>query len=112
MSQAAQHAVSAPPRGFTPTQQAVVRAVLVAAGARAAFVFGSRARGDARVGSDLDLAVAGLGAPALVRLREALDEAPLPFACDVVDLDTLADGPLRSAIVREGRTILGTWTVA
>ena len=104
--------VAAALHGLTPTQQAVVRAVLVAAGARAAFVFGSRARSDARPGSDLDLAVAGLGAPALVRLREALDEAPLPFACDVVDLDTLADGPLRTAIERDGRTILGAWTVA
>ena len=95
---------------LTPTQQSVVRAVLIAAGARAAVVFGSRARGDARPGSDLDLAVTGLSAAALARVRAALDDAPLPFACDVVALDTLADGPLRTAIEREGRTILGGWT--
>lgn len=84
-----------------PVDLALVRALLVAAGARGALAYGSRARGDARPGSDLDLAVSGLDATGLARLRHALGEAPLPFACDVVDLDTLPDGPLRTAIERD-----------
>lgn len=89
--------------------RAYVRALALAAGARAAFVFGSRVRGDAHPGSDLDLAVAGLPADALARLRHALDESPLPVACDVVDLDALPDGPLRRAIERDGLPLVGSW---
>ena len=94
--------LDAPHRGY-------VRALVIAAGARAAFVYGSRVRGDVRPGSDLDLAVSGLGGVGLFRLRESLDESPLPMRCDIVDLDSLADGPLRRAIERDGLPLVGSW---
>ena len=89
-----------------PADLALVRALLREAGARHAVAYGSRARGDARPGSDLDLAVAGLDERAVSRLRANLDEAPLPFTCDVVNLDTLPAGPLRAAIERDGAPVL------
>lgn len=57
------------------------------------WVFGSRAKGTARRGSDLDLAI-DAGAPlqpsARIELAEALDEAPLAFNVDLVDLRTVS----------------------
>lgn len=56
------------------------------------WVFGSRAKGTARRGSDLDLAIdAGTPLPLSLksRLAVALDEAPLPFNVDLVDLHSI-----------------------
>jgi predicted nucleotidyltransferase len=71
----------------------IVRGVLHAhlpEGARA-FVFGSRAHGDARRYSDLDLAIEWdrpLGLDLLGRIAEALSESDLPYKVDIVDLAT------------------------
>jgi len=55
------------------------------------WVFGSRAKGTARRGSDLDLAI-DAGAPLLPSitgpLADALENAPLPYTVDLVDLHT------------------------
>ncbi len=67
-------------------------------------LFGSRARGDARHTSDIDLAVqAGARIPAaeLAALREALEESHVPFRVDLVDYAT-ASPQLKQAIDREG----------
>jgi len=57
------------------------------------WVFGSRAKGAARRGSDLDLAIDN-GAPLPMsitgHLAEAFDEAPLPYRVDVVDLHSIS----------------------
>ena len=57
------------------------------------WVFGSRIKGTARRGSDLDLAIDS-GAPlrpsTRIELAETLDEAPLPFNVDLVDLQTIS----------------------
>ena len=55
---------------FAPRDYSVLRALVVAAGAHTAAVYGSRARGEAAPSSDLDLAVTGLDAHGLARLRE------------------------------------------
>lgn len=71
-----------------------------------AYLFGSRARGDARPGSDIDVALdaydAAVPKAPLALLRERLEESLIPFEVDVVDL---ADAPetLRAAVLREGR---------
>ncbi len=58
------------------------------------WVFGSRATGKTRRASDLDLAV-DAGRPLMLtetaRLSESFDEAPLPFAVDVVDLQSISE---------------------
>ena len=67
-------------------------------------LFGSRARGDARTWSDIDVAVqAAVALPAgvLSTLREALEESSCLLNVDVVDWDD-ADAALRDSIAREG----------
>jgi predicted nucleotidyltransferase len=73
-----------------PGDLATVRSILRGAlGSEArVWVFGSRAKGVARRGSDLDLAV-DAGRPLtlhdLAVLREAFDQSDIPYAVDVVD---------------------------
>lgn len=57
------------------------------------FVFGSRAKGAARRGSDLDIAI-NLGRPLTSKehhfLVDQLDESDLPYRVDIVDLQTVS----------------------
>ena len=67
-------------------------------------LFGSRARGDSRTWSDIDVAVqanATLPAGVLSTLREALEESSCLLNVDVVDWND-ADAALRDSITREG----------
>ena len=67
-------------------------------------LFGSRARGDAGDRSDIDLATVAaekLPADLLARIREVLEDAPIPFRADVVDYQATSP-ELRQAIDREG----------
>ena len=51
------------------------------------YLFGSWARGEERVTSDIDLAVEGEEASELaMQLREALEESDIPYRVDVVNL--------------------------
>lgn len=65
-----------------------------------AWIYGSRARGDFRAGSDIDLAV---DAPTLsfqdfLRLKGRIDDLPIIFKIDLVHLDALEDGALKKSI--------------
>lgn len=67
-------------------------------------LFGSRARGDARNWSDIDIAVQAepaLPAGMLSALREALEESSCLLNVDLVDWND-ADAALRESINREG----------
>ena len=68
------------------------------------YLFGSRATGGARAGSDIDIAVdpcEPLPPGTLAELREALEESTIPFRVDVVDLrDT--DARFRDRVREEG----------
>ena len=67
-------------------------------------LFGSRARGDARRVSDIDIALTSSHAtPAteMASLREALEESCVPFRIDLVDY-AVAPRELQVAIDREG----------
>lgn len=68
------------------------------------FLFGSRAVGGAREGSDIDVGVLPLDPlpPALLaRIRETLDDSTVPYRVDLVDLDSAPAG-LRDRVLREG----------
>lgn len=65
-------------------------------------LFGSRARGDNRERSDIDLAVFGLDAAQAGRLRLALDELPTLLEFDLVCMDSNTSPELLANIEREG----------
>lgn len=53
-----------------------------------AYLFGSRAKGNARRASDVDLALRGVGDRLRIEaIRSELEELPLPFRFDVVVLE-------------------------
>lgn len=86
-------------------RQAILELVGPVARAHGAQVrlFGSRARGDARRASDIDLALcaeAPLPLDTMAALREALEESRVPFRIDLVDYARAAP-ELRQAIDRE-----------
>lgn len=67
-------------------------------------LFGSRARGDARLASDIDLALcseARISPWLLAEARERLENSRIPFRVDLVEYAT-ASPELKQAIDREG----------
>ena len=86
----------------------VIRLHLAGKNARI-LLFGSRARGDSRIWSDIDVAVQAdpsLPAGGLSALREALEESSCLINVDGVDFND-ADAALRDVIARESIE----WTV-
>ena len=76
--------------------------VLIAAGAREVFLFGSAATGSIREGSDIDLAVTGLPPEAFFfAMGEARDI--LQHSLDLVDLDE--DNPFTRHLKEEGELV-------
>lgn len=63
-------------------------------------LFGSRARGDHRSSSDIDLAIEGGAVP--LRLNTKLREAAGLYKLDIVHLDSLDNPELAEEIRREG----------
>ena len=70
-------------------------------------LFGSRARGDYRRASDIDLAITGQNA-VFSMLALAFSESPLPYTVDIVNYDDDISGVLRHNIDREGKIIFAT----
>ncbi len=74
------------------------------AGVNAAILYGSRARGDYKQGSDIDVAI---DAPrmtdrAFSNLWNQLDDLPIIYTLDIVHLQRLANNPLIHAIRKDG----------
>ena len=68
------------------------------------YLFGSRARGDARLASDIDLAVdAGSDLPPslLDALQEELEESTVPVRVEIVELRHAGEG-FRARVLEEG----------
>lgn len=68
-----------------------------------AFVFGSRARGDYRNNSDIDLAIeAGGGLRAVLALLVGLEDVPTLCSFDVLDLRSEGSSSIRDRALSEG----------
>ncbi len=68
-----------------------------------AVLFGSRSKGTAKPGSDIDLAVYGIqDAIQAQTIADDLDELPTPYQFDVVAGDTIKTASLREHIKRVG----------
>ena len=76
-------------------------------GAKELLLFGSRARGDAREGSDIDLAVIGMPPAKQAGFLDALDELPTLLKWDVVFLSPATEAALRRNIEKDGITLMG-----
>jgi predicted nucleotidyltransferase len=71
-------------------------------------VFGSRAMGNHKKGSDIDLAILGSGVDfeTTSRLHGKLnDELPIPYFVDVVNFNTIDVEELKKHIYEEGKVI-------
>ena len=73
-----------------------------------AVIFGSRAMGHAKCGSDVDLALKGrnLDFTTVARIKFVLDEElPLPYFFDVVHYDSLTNPALKAHIDDKGKVL-------
>lgn len=70
-------------------------------------VFGSRAKGNAKAASDVDLALKGkaVTSETVRRLRAVLNDLPLPYFFDVVDYLAIHNQELVAHIDRVGKII-------
>lgn len=69
-------------------------------------IFGSRATGNYRANSDIDLVLYGdLEEPLVNRLWTLFDESNLPFTVDVEGYDLIENAPLKEHIDRVGRKL-------
>jgi len=68
------------------------------------YLFGSRAQGNARRNSDIDIGILldpVVPPEILAEIRDALTESTIPYRVDVVDLGQV-DAPFRRRVVAEG----------
>ena len=72
-----------------------------------AIIFGSRAKGNNRKGSDIDIALKGqtLDSVVLKLSGELNDESPLPYQFDILDYHSLSNDDLKEHIDRVGKVI-------
>ena len=70
-------------------------------------IFGSRATGRFRAGSDIDLAVFApdLSDQAFAQLALELDEQPIAFNMDILHFDRLDDPAVKQQILDHGKTL-------
>lgn len=73
-----------------------------------AVIFGSRAKGNYKPGSDVDIAIFGnnISFDTLSKLHTVLeDESPMPYFFDIVDYSHLTHEELKEHIERVGKSI-------
>lgn len=88
--------------------QQIVAILATFAEIQRAAIFGSRAKGTAKPGSDIDLAIWGeaITFDTVSKLHARLeDESPMPYRFDVVDYTHLAHANLKAHIDRVAITI-------
>jgi len=70
-------------------------------------IFGSRAKGNSKSGSDIDLALKGAEVmdETVLRLRALLEELPLPYFFDILDYAAVENRDIRNHIDRVGEIL-------
>lgn len=93
-----------------PTLRAIRRVLASEPAIHRAILYGSRAKGTHRPGSDIDLAIDGpsLTHDRLLRLATALDNLDLPYAIDLSLLHEIENPELLDHIRRVGITFYPT----
>jgi predicted nucleotidyltransferase len=88
-----------------PNYRALKKAFQSAPDVERVLIFGSRARGDAKEGSDFDLAVFApkMSDADFARLWETVDGVELIFKIDLIHFERLNNPVLRERILAEGR---------
>jgi len=73
-----------------------------------ATIFGSRAKGNARRGSDIDIAISGkdLRFIDLCEIKSDIEELNLPYSVDIINYDNISNVALKEHIDRVGKDIL------
>jgi uncharacterized protein len=93
--------------GLPSSAVAGLRTVLAQhAPVRRAVIYGSRAKGNHRPGSDIDLTLdaPGLEFSEFLQIEQEIDDLMLPYRIDLSRLDDIEAGPLRDHIARVGLT--------
>jgi predicted nucleotidyltransferase len=94
--------------GLTDLQISRIRSVIKSyPGVHQAFLFGSRAMGSHRYGSDLDIAIDGYGLTIddLLQIRAGIDDLNLPFILDLVLIQRIDNPELLDHIRRVGKLL-------
>ena len=94
--------------GLSPRHLKTIRGILAPFASRITHVslFGSRAMGNYRVNSDIDLVLYGdLEEASINRLWTLFDESSLPFAVDVKGYGLIEYAPLKEHIDRVGKVL-------
>lgn len=89
--------------GLTDDQLNSIKAALTKELVNDAWIFGSRAKGNFRAGSDVDIAIIGDAQKVSYLLNE---ETTLPFFFDIVDVRDLTNQNLKDHIARVGVKII------
>jgi len=73
-------------------------------------LFGSRAKGEFKNGSDIDIAVIAdtLKFDELNQIRVNLSELPIPYSVDIIDFNKITNNELKEHILRVGQTVTST----
>lgn len=88
--------------GLNEKELHTLRSILQSHGISSAKIFGSRAKGTHKKGSDIDLAIVGDEKKLAYILNE---ESPLIYQCDVVNLSKLTNQNLIDHIQRVGKSL-------
>lgn len=97
-----------PPDGLTAAQRAALLQAIApfAAVVERVDLFGSRARGTHRPGSDIDLVIAETGdSAAYLRLLAAIDDSAVSVPVDVIRYRDLTGGPMEETLRRDARPL-------
>ena len=93
--------------GLTPTDWEIVKTTCIdplkKVGAKV-WIYGSRARGDHKKFSDVDILYQGTPGPLIHLIKEAAEESRLTVKIDLVSIDDLAES-YRSNILRDRREV-------
>jgi len=76
-----------------------------------AFIFGSRAKGNYRADSDIDIAVKGydLTVEDILKMSAAIEKAAIGFEVDLVDYDSIKEKALKDHVDRIGIEFYNSW---